>query len=893
MLEYDDTAFYYFALTFLVIYAVPGTYYALSELFIAFVWGPDKDAKARTTAEGNKSLKIKQQLYGFARINNTKFWMNLGITLVGWLLITAIVLVVLRDGAVQSFNPHDILGITEGATVAQIKKAYRTLSLKYHPDKNPGDQDAADTFMRIAKAYQALVDPVARENFEKYGNPDGKQSLEVSIGLPVLLLDNPKVVLVLYLCGMIIFIPAAVGLWYANSQQYGDKDIKYETYTMLYQMITPDVNTAKAVPELLASSAEFRGIVEECMPGTTANFKPPPPPPDAAKMTPQQQQQYMMAAQQKMAQSNPYKADDIAISKLLGSKLNRVMQRPRFEHPIIMRTNVLLHAHILRLTADLSHNVVRMLDKLLVKAPALLAGIIEIALNRRWLNSAVASIELQRHLVQAVAWPGAGGMYNDLPPTSIPLLQLPHFTDKEVRVVIGLLRTPATNAAAAAAGTDLTTEGSSTTSGTGYKVKTLADFLCLPDAEKVRGLHHLSEAQHKDIIAAARVMPRTRVETMLFVEEEEGDAENFYLANMDPETKVKMEQRRSRGDAADDEDENTADVGDAQDGKRKRKGKGKKGKKPTKPSMATLSSPAVLAARGGQSAQSPTVKKLKEHEVRGGDIYEGDLVTLRVIITRPGGDDAGNAAIAATALTGTGSGGEAASSKDTQSGRNDASKALEKEQLPAVHAPLFPGVVRENMWVILSEPPFPDATQHNRGAVTRNQKAEVPIHAMEKLTSQARVVVKEVRFGAPPTAGTYTLQLRVMSDAYMGMDYSQDVRFTVLSAAVLPVHTPHKEDVLLDKEPTVFEQLLGQTAGDSDSDSDSDDDDDDDDEEEEEQEGQTKAGADNSNSKESSSGTTAGTSTARATAAAAAGAAAVGRSRKMVVVAEDDGSDVE
>ncbi len=89
----------------------------------------------------------------------------------------------------------------------------------------------------MAKAYEALTDEVSKENYLKYGNPDGKQSLEVSIGLPRFLLDNPKVVLVLYLIGMVVIIPVAVGYWYSKSKQYGEKNILYDTYAAFYQLI--------------------------------------------------------------------------------------------------------------------------------------------------------------------------------------------------------------------------------------------------------------------------------------------------------------------------------------------------------------------------------------------------------------------------------------------------------------------------------------------------------------------------------------------------------------------------------------------------------------------------------------------------------------------------------
>ena len=94
----------------------------------------------------------------------------------------------MQDGQVNSFDPFVILEIDSGSDSKAIKKAFRSLSLKYHPDKNPGDRVAEAKFMMVAKAYEALTDETAKQNYEKYGNPDGKQSLEVSIGLPSFLL---------------------------------------------------------------------------------------------------------------------------------------------------------------------------------------------------------------------------------------------------------------------------------------------------------------------------------------------------------------------------------------------------------------------------------------------------------------------------------------------------------------------------------------------------------------------------------------------------------------------------------------------------------------------------------------------------------------------------------
>ena len=91
------------------------------------------------------------------------------------LLFVYLIRLVIADGHVQAFDPYSILGVDQGAAMGDIKKAYRKLSLIYHPDKNTGNKVAEEMFMKIAKAYEALTDETSKENYEKYGNPDGKQ----------------------------------------------------------------------------------------------------------------------------------------------------------------------------------------------------------------------------------------------------------------------------------------------------------------------------------------------------------------------------------------------------------------------------------------------------------------------------------------------------------------------------------------------------------------------------------------------------------------------------------------------------------------------------------------------------------------------------------------------
>ncbi len=64
-------------------------------------------------------------------------------------------------------NLYHVLGITNTATEEEIKKAYRTLSKKYHPDVNPGDSEREERFMEISEAYAILQNSQKRQEYDK------------------------------------------------------------------------------------------------------------------------------------------------------------------------------------------------------------------------------------------------------------------------------------------------------------------------------------------------------------------------------------------------------------------------------------------------------------------------------------------------------------------------------------------------------------------------------------------------------------------------------------------------------------------------------------------------------------------------------------------------------
>ena len=65
---------------------------------------------------------------------------------------------------------YKILGVDKKATAKEIKKSYRKLARKYHPDVNPGDASAESKFKEINEAYEALKDPQKRAAYEQFGH---------------------------------------------------------------------------------------------------------------------------------------------------------------------------------------------------------------------------------------------------------------------------------------------------------------------------------------------------------------------------------------------------------------------------------------------------------------------------------------------------------------------------------------------------------------------------------------------------------------------------------------------------------------------------------------------------------------------------------------------------
>jgi DnaJ domain/Sec63 Brl domain len=261
---YDDAAFRLFAVAFLAALYLPWALYRvysavarwrapppLPAAAAATEWCPCSRCGARRADEEAKA----RPRYG-VRVRDAVFW-TLGVVVVlGGLAVW------MGSGDEEPpFDPFAILGVAEGATPREIKKAYRRLAVVYHPDKNPGDEKAASAFIKLTKAHAALTDDDAKENYRKYGNPDGYTQTTLGVGLPSFVEKNNTVMLLAYLA-MLIALPCVVVAWWRRQSKLLPTSVTTETF-LLYRETISQTQKFRDLMGCFAGSVEFEALFEK------------------------------------------------------------------------------------------------------------------------------------------------------------------------------------------------------------------------------------------------------------------------------------------------------------------------------------------------------------------------------------------------------------------------------------------------------------------------------------------------------------------------------------------------------------------------------------------------------------------------------------------------------
>ncbi|KAK4489600.1 hypothetical protein RD792_005412 [Penstemon davidsonii] len=395
--EENNALFPIFILSMIALPLVP---YTILKLFRAF----SKKTKSIHCGCSDCTRSGKYHKSIFKRVANVSTCGNFSLVLL-WVIVGILVYYIKNmSREVQVFEPFSILGIEPGASDSVIKKAYRRLSIQYHPDKNP-DPAANKYFVEsISKAYQALTDPISRENFEKYGHPDGRQGFQMGVALPQFLLNIDGAssgMLLFWIVGVCILLPLVMAAIYLSRSSKYSGNVKHEILGAYFNLMKPSLAPSK-VMEVFISAAKFLEIPVR-------------------------------------------KSDDEPLRKLfmtVRSELNLDLKNMKKEQAkfwgrdsAIVKTELLIQAHLTRETATITADLDRDCKRFLEFSPSLLEELMKMAIIPRspsghgWLRPAVGVVEFSQCIVQAVPLSArkAEGI--------APFLQLPHFNDDIIKKI--------------------------------------------------------------------------------------------------------------------------------------------------------------------------------------------------------------------------------------------------------------------------------------------------------------------------------------------------------------------------------------------------------------------------------------------------------------------------
>lgn len=620
----------------------------------------------------------------------------------------------------------------------EIKRAYRKLSLIYHPDKETGDQER---FVAITKAYKALTDDTARENWEKYGNPDGPGATSFGIALPSWIVEkeNSIFVLGLYALVFMIALPTVVGIWWYRSIKFNGDQVLLDTTNIYYYFIHKTDNLMiKRVIAVIAASLEFeRGHNSEIIERPTDQSEVP----NLIKEIPN------------LGESNKEKP---------------------LCYPYSIKARVLIYAHLSRLRLP---PTTLELDKLYIvkRIPTLVQEFVQCVAQLTMLSligriQRTPSLETLENAMKfcSMVVQGTWDYRNQL-------LQLPHITNANLKYFSNKKRT----------------------------IRTIQQLALLREEDRRSMLSHLNDNQYEDIVNVIRRMPLLKVAARPEVIDDEDST--VITAGAMVTVTVSMERRsmqslidksRNSSNATNPEDllneeneklsANKPDENDQQANRnkppvwkkanKKAKGKGKKKGGQTKKLPFQKQQ-----QNNNQQQQQATDKKKADKQADSDEDDQSDSVS--VVGSNDNSENENGSTTSAdngkqsaqTAEETSGAkrpakkeGGDKNDSEDEEEWGKFQEKVVKKEKIleskskhsHSVHCPYFSDDKQEYWWIYMVD--------RKRPAL-----ATIPV-LMTNLVDYEEI---ELKFTAPTKPGTYKYEVIIRSDSYL--DFSTTVNLKV------------------------------------------------------------------------------------------------------------------
>lgn len=734
--EYDEVGntFYYVLVAFYAIILLPATWFCLP--------GGAKKETVHVINEHECQCdgcdKKRRQKAANKPWRRTKKIITITVLVIAWAIFAIIVKKTTEiEQTHKDYDPYQILGLDQGADEKAVKKAWRDLSKIHHPDRG-GD---AQFFDKIAKAHQALTDKEARENWEKYGNPDGPTATTFGIALPKWLVSKEYGLWVLAFYGLIfmIILPVSVGMWWYSSIKYSADKVLLDTTRMFYYFInrTPRMEIGRMIA-VLSGSFEFS-------------------------------KQYNKEIVER-------ESDDVEVPRLMKS-LTGVTDKGKeqpLSQPYALKARVLLHAYLSRLPLESAADALDQdQDYIITRILRFVEEMVSCTQNlmsysqhtKITLETFDNLLRLQPMFVQAL-WQ-----------KNSPLLQLPHLTDynlqhlrkKKIYSCHDLAIMDAENRRAVLR----------TLSNEEYRdvmvVLSMMPRLRIETKTVVEG-----EDDKHELTAGCVVTLKVTMKRSSLIDPQEAGLDDQYKAyragdDDDEKEDVETAENREIGENPEEKKVNKKMwTKNKNQGKKKKKGgaaanqkkyQAKKATAPGSPSSTPSDEKALLKAEDDEDEDS---------EASEGSDDEGDA---------SGGSDSEKEPKKTKEADDGGENTDSEWEDDEIANKKKSIFETKNTQTHTVHAPYYPVEKFEWWWVTVA---YVDKKEKTRQMLTFPQ-------LVKTLVDEQTI---DIRFAAPNHKGIYTYNLSVKSDSYMDAEYSVDFKIDVKEAKFVEI----KHDDYIDED---------------------------------------------------------------------------------------------